>query len=109
MGIVPQKKYFKISEVSSLTGLETHVLRFWEGEFSAIRPKRTESGQRMYRRKDIDVIFEIKRLLHNERYTIEGAKKMICARGKESEGPQGATRDVLKEIMAELRVIRALV
>ncbi|BCS97976.1 transcription regulator protein [Desulfoluna limicola] len=109
MSIVPRKKYFKISEVSSLTGLESHVLRFWEGEFSAIRPKRTDSGQRMYRRKDIDVILEIKRLLHDERYTIEGAKKMIGARGKEVEGPQISTRDVLKGIVDELRQIRAMV
>ncbi len=109
MGVVPRKKYFKISEVSSLTGLESHVLRFWEGEFSAIRPKRTESGQRMYRRKDIDVIFEIKRLLHDERYTIEGAKKMIGGKGKEKEEPQMSTRDVLKGIVDELRQIRAMV
>ncbi|VVS92807.1 MerR family transcriptional regulator [Desulfoluna spongiiphila] len=109
MGIVPQKKYFKISEVSSLTGLESHVLRFWEGEFSAIRPKRAESGQRMYRRKDIDVILEIKRLLHDERYTIEGAKKMIGARGKEKDASPAGTRDFLKEIVDELRLIRAMV
>lgn len=109
MGIVPQKRYFKISEVSNLTGLETHVLRFWEGEFSSIRPKRTESGQRMYRRKDVDVILEIKRLLHDERYTIEGAKKMVGARGREREEPQRSRRDLLKDIVDELRLIRAMV
>ena len=109
MGIVPRKKYFKISEVSSLTGLESHVLRFWEGEFSSIRPKRTESGQRMYRRKDVDVILEIKRLLHDERYTIEGAKKMMGAKGRESEGTQISRSDLLKGIVDELRQLRALV
>lgn len=109
MSVIPQKKYYKISEVSRLTGLESHVLRFWEGEFSAIRPKRTESGQRMYRRKDIDVILEIKRLLHDERYTIEGAKKMIGARGKEKEHSVGGTHELLKAVVEELRSIRAMV
>lgn len=112
MSVVPQKRYYKISEVSSLTGLESHVLRFWEGEFPAIRPKRTESGQRMYRQKDIDVIFEIKRLLHDERYTIEGAKKMLGGRGGAKEkAPVKATLGVkeIEGILDELREIRAMV
>lgn len=109
MALVLQKKYFKISEVSALTGLESHVLRFWEGEFTSIRPRRTESGQRMYRRRDIDAILEIKRLLHDERYTIEGAKKMMAPRGRESEETQGVGPDLLKEIVEELRLIRGMV
>ena len=108
MGLVPRKKYFKISEVSNLTGLESHVLRFWEGEFSSVRPKRTESGQRMYRRRDVEAILEIKRLLHDERYTIEGAKKMMGASGKEREEPQIRHRDLLKDIVDELRQIRGM-
>lgn len=109
MALVLQKKYFKISEVSALTGLESHVLRFWEGEFTSIRPRRTESGQRMYRRRDIDAILEIKRLLHDERYTIEGAKKMMAPRGRGSEETQGVGPDLLKEIVEELRLIRGMV
>ncbi len=109
MDSVPQKRYFKISEVSVLTGLEPYVLRFWEGEFSAIRPKRADSGQRMYRQCDIDVIFEIKRLLHHERYTIEGAKKMVSARGRELEPPRGGTSEVLKGIVDELSQIREMI
>ena len=108
MPVVPHKKYFKISEVSSLTDLESHVLRFWEGEFSAIRPKRAESGQRMYRRRDIEVILEIKRLLHDERYTIEGAKKMMGVKVKGKDEP-GGTSDLLKDIIEELRQIRKMV
>ncbi|MCG8471916.1 MAG: MerR family transcriptional regulator [Desulfobacterales bacterium] len=113
MSVVPQKRYYKISEVSALTGLESHVLRFWEGEFPVIRPKRTESGQRMYRRRDIDAIFEIKRLLHDERYTIEGAKKMLGSRAcglrdkEESRSLLGSKE--IEEILEELREIRAMV
>lgn len=106
---ISRKKYFKISEVSRLTGLEPYVLRFWEGEFSAIRPKRADSGQRMYRQRDIDVILEIKRLLHDERYTIEGAKKMVSARGKAQEDPHEVTSDLLKDIVDELRQIREMI
>lgn len=109
MALVLQKKYFKISEVSALTGLESHVLRFWEGEFTSIRPRRTESGQRLYRRRDIDAILEIKRLLHDERYTIEGAKKMMAPRGRGAEETQGVGPDLLKEIVEELRLIRGMV
>ena len=112
MSVVPQKRYYKISEVSALTGLESHVLRFWEGEFPAIRPKRTDSGQRMYRQKDIDAIFEIKRLLHDERYTIKGAKKMLGARsaGKEISFKGAPLRaKEIEGILDELREIRAMV
>jgi len=72
---IPHKQYFKIGEVSSLTQLETYVLRYWETEFKSIRPVRMGSNQRMYRRKDVDTILEIKKLLYEEGFTIAGAKK----------------------------------
>lgn len=74
---IPDKLYFRISEVSKLTGLEPYVLRYWETEFKFIKPVRTKSRHRLYRRRDLNVIFEIKRLLYAEQYTIAGAKKKL--------------------------------
>ena len=74
---IPDKLYFKIGEVSSLTGLEPYVLRYWETEFKSIRPVRRGSNQRLYRRRDVEIILEIKHLLYDEGFTIAGAKKKI--------------------------------
>lgn len=84
---IPEKLYFKIGEVCSLTGIKQHVLRYWEKEFSSIRPFRGPSKQRLYRRKDVETVFAIKKLLHEERYTIAGAKKHL-AKGKKAEKEQ---------------------
>lgn len=77
--VIPDKMYFKIGEVSEITGLESHVLRFWESEFKNIKPRRTSTGQRMYRKSDIQLILYIKHLLHNEKFTIQGARKYLEA------------------------------
>ncbi|MBT8328638.1 MAG: MerR family transcriptional regulator [Desulfofustis sp.] len=74
---LPDKLYFKIGEVSKLAKVAPHVLRYWESEFSTIKPKRAGSKQRLYRRKDVELILTIKNLLHNQGYTIAGAKKLI--------------------------------
>lgn len=74
---MPDKLYFKIGEVASLLGVKPYVLRYWESEFSAIKPTKTRSKHRMYRQRDIEVLREIKRLLYDERLTIEGAKKRL--------------------------------
>lgn len=74
---LPDKLYFKIGEVSKLADVAPHVLRYWESEFSAIKPKRAGSKQRLYRRKDVELILAIKNLLHHQGYTIAGAKKLI--------------------------------
>lgn len=70
------KKYYRIGEVSQITGVEPHVLRYWESEFSEIKPHRV-SNQRLYRKEDIDTILTIKNLLHNQGLTIAGAKKHL--------------------------------
>jgi DNA-binding transcriptional MerR regulator len=72
---IPNKLYFRIGEVSRLIGVEPHVLRYWETEFAALKPKKGGTGQRLYRRKDVEAALEIKRLLYERRYTIEGARK----------------------------------
>ncbi len=101
----PDKLYYRIGEVSEITGLESHVLRFWETEFRGISPKRTPSGQRLYRKKDVELILTIRDLLHRDRFTIQGAKKHLA------EGGQGrkTRRDpLLAEIRKELESIRDL-
>lgn len=74
---IPDKLYFKIGEVGKLADVPPHVLRYWESEFSAIRPKRANSKQRLYRRADVELILKLKVLLHERRYTIAGARKFL--------------------------------
>ncbi len=103
---IPEKLYFKIGEVSSITGLPSYVLRFWETEFSRINPKRTASGQRLYRRTDIELILKIKNLLYNNRFTIEGAKQYLKAEFGDKK--EKTTNPTLEEIRSELASIRDL-
>ena len=102
---LPDKIYFKIGEASRIAGVEPHVLRFWETEFKRIKPKRTESGQRMYRRQDVELILIIKHLLYVKKFTIEGAKKAL--RNKPSK-TSAETNETLQEIREELVRIRDL-
>jgi DNA-binding transcriptional MerR regulator len=74
---LPDKLYFKIGEVAKIVGVKPYVLRYWETEFPLIRPGKTRSRHRLYRRRDVEALLEIRRLLHNERYTIEGAKRRL--------------------------------
>jgi len=74
---LPDKLYFKIGEVAKLVGVKPYVLRYWETEFPNIRPGKTRSQHRLYRRRDVETLLEIRRLLHDERYTIEGAKRRL--------------------------------
>ena len=80
-----EKKYYKISEVSHITGVEPHVLRYWEKEFHQIRPRRIR-GQRLYTKRHVDVIKEIKRLLYEEGFTIPGARKRLEEGQRDSPG-----------------------
>ena len=72
-----EKLYYSITEVGEITGLKPHILRYWETEFPFLRPKRNRAGNRAYRKKDIEMILVIRRLLYDEGYTIEGAKLKI--------------------------------
>ena len=74
---IPDKLYFRIGEVSRLAGVKAYVLRYWETEFPGIGPKKSGSNHRLYRRKDVELILEIKQLLYEKRYTIEGARKQL--------------------------------
>lgn len=83
---LPDRLYFKIGEVAKIVGVKPYVLRYWETEFSMIRPGKTRSRHRLYRRRDVETLLEIKRLLHTERYTIEGAKRHLKTGGKALPG-----------------------
>jgi len=114
---IPDKVYFRIGEVSHLVGVDTHVLRYWESEFSLIKPFRGPSKQRLYRRQDVENLLWIKRLLHDEGYTISGARKhlkhleqdqLAGAETKVSRSPQTADGTILVRVKQELREILAL-
>jgi DNA-binding transcriptional MerR regulator len=79
---IPDKMYFRVGEVSRLVGVEPYVLRFWETQFPALSPKKSGRGHRLYRRKDVELFLQIKHLLYEKRFTIEGARKALRSRAK---------------------------
>jgi len=79
---IPDKLFFKIGEVAETTGVENYVLRFWENEFEILKPEKNRAGQRLYQKKDIELILQIKDLLYGEKYTLAGAKKKLMGRNK---------------------------
>ncbi len=81
--VIPRKLFYKIGEVCELTDTQPYVLRFWESEFPQLAPKKSRTGQRLYRRRDIDLVLEIKKLLYQEGYTIAGARKKLGMAGGE--------------------------
>ncbi|WAC08863.1 MAG: MerR family transcriptional regulator [Thermodesulfobacteriota bacterium] len=113
-GKIPDKLYFRISEVSKLTSLEPYVLRYWESEFKVIKPIRTKSRHRLYRRKDLEILFEIKKLLYEEQYTIAGAKKRLEEIAREEKKDLEAIPDendykkILHATLKELKALRKL-
>ena len=104
----PEKRYFRIGEVTETTGVPAYVLRFWETEFTKIKPKRTSSGQRMYRKSDVELVFKIKRLLHEKKYTIQGAKQFLLSESAECRRRGKTPATVMEEIRSELIAIRQL-
>ena len=75
--LIPDKLFYKIGEVSRIVGVEPYVLRYWETEFPFLRPRKNKSGQRVYIKKDVEFLLHVKKLLYNERYTIEGVRKRL--------------------------------
>ncbi len=111
---IPNKLYFRIGEVSRLTGVKPYVLRFWEGQFPGLGPKKSGKGQRLFRRKDVELVLQIKHLLYDKRYTIEGARKSLEVRNKSGTKPAAPVSQGelfpqsipgLEKIRAELRAI----
>jgi DNA-binding transcriptional MerR regulator len=109
---IPDKLYFRIGEVSEILGVEPYVLRYWETEFPQLSPKKSGTGHRLYRRKDVELLLLIKRLLYEKRFTIEGARQNLQGMGrgaKEIRAKQGQQllfpEDPLPEIRRELAQI----
>ena len=120
---IPNKLFFKIGEVCEITDTQPYVLRYWESEFPALAPAKNSSGQRIYRRRDIETVLRIKQLLYEEGFTIAGAKKRLeaelagrtptpnsmAAAAAESEGAvEDPTRKALEEVRTQLREILTL-
>jgi DNA-binding transcriptional MerR regulator len=116
---IPDKLYFRIGEVARLCTVEPYVLRFWESEFSQLRPNKSGTGQRLYRKRDVEMALRIKRLLYEEGYTIAGARQFLQAetrsnRASQSELPleqrqtQERTAARLQKVRKELREILGL-
>ena len=99
MQVPDDKRYFRIGEVSRLIGVEPYVLRYWESEFPQIRPRRADSNQRTYQKKDLEIIFEIKRLLYDEKLTIEGVKRKFK---KRAQGDEPVDKEVVRKVKKEL-------
>lgn len=90
----PERLFYRIKEVCAITGLKPHVLRYWEQEFKDLRPIKSPKGHRLYRKRDLETILMIKKLLYEDRFTIDGAKKFLAKKG-----------DILEEIRKELEEI----
>jgi len=93
---IPDRMFYRIKEVCSITGLKPHVLRYWEQEFKDIKPVKSSRGQRLYKKKDLDVILTIKRLLYEQRYTIDGAKKHLMNKKNLLEEIKGQLTEVVE-------------
>jgi DNA-binding transcriptional MerR regulator len=113
--MIPDKLYFKIGEVSQITGVKPYVLRYWESEFKLVSPAKSKSKQRLYKRRDIENILRIKKLLYEDRFTIAGAKKTLktdplrlAAAQMELGLTAEASHIALGRIREELRAIRDL-
>jgi DNA-binding transcriptional MerR regulator len=97
------KLYYSISEVAQATGIKPYVLRFWEKEFSLLKPKKNRAGNRSYQQKDIDLISQIKHLLYEEGYTIEGAKSKLKSLKRNDKGPLVTEKMQLQSLLVEIR------
>lgn len=118
---IPDKLYFKIGEVSSIVGVKPYVLRYWETEFDLLKPGKAPSKHRLYKRKDVEILLQIKELLYSEGYTIDGARKKLKQRGKDGDGgpdekaqlplplPNKAYKEVLTQIKEDLASLQKLI
>jgi DNA-binding transcriptional MerR regulator len=108
---IPDRLYFKIGDVADLIGVKPYVLRYWEAEFPMISPQKSPSGQRVYRRSDVETVIMIKHLLYEERYSIEGARKRIRELRKEGELKEfkGETVEVATTLPSESAFSEAII
>jgi len=106
---IPDKSYFRIGEVGKLLGVEPYVIRFWESEFKTVRPIRSKTDQRLYRRKDVEELLIIKTLLYDDMFTIAGAKKRLAGLKKGRADVQDNETSILRTIKRELKAIKEII
>lgn len=111
--VIPDKLYFRIGEAARLCGVEAYVLRFWEKEFPQLHPTKGGTGQRLYRRRDVELALRIKQLVHREGYTIAGARQQLAQEIKENRRkpqpeliPISSGKSIAKPAQVELRLQR---
>jgi DNA-binding transcriptional MerR regulator len=110
MGVtIPDKLYFRIGEVGKILGVEPYVIRFWESEFKTVKPIRTKSDQRLYRRRDVEELLMIKTLLYEDMYTIAGAKKKLARQKKGDAAGKDHHDKMLIDIKRELQKIKKII
>jgi DNA-binding transcriptional MerR regulator len=105
--VIPEKIYFKIGEVCELVGVQAHVLRYWETEFPMLSPQKNKSGQRSYRRRDVEMALRIKMLLYNEMFTIAGAKKKLQSELRSNNKPKFAPETTVPPAEKKVRNVEA--
>lgn len=112
---LPDKLFYKIGEVAEVVGVRTSVLRFWESEFTFLKPTKSSTGQRLYSKNEVELVLQVKDLLYNEKFTIEGVKKRISSKGKllkpEDRADCVSAKDcgeVLKAVRNDLITLRKL-
>jgi len=109
---IAKKIYYSIGEVCDLTGLKPHVLRYWETQFDVLNPTKNRAGNRVYRSRDVEVVMLVKKLLYDEKYTIEGANQKLIDMRREgelrNEGHEVVAPDFLSGIKQELEELRQL-
>ena len=99
---IPDKLYFRIGEVADMVGVDTHVLRYWESEFE-MKPHRSNSGQRLYRKVELTQFMRIKHLVHDEGYTVAGAKKAMASN---SQPASGISAEQIQMVLTRLETLR---
>jgi DNA-binding transcriptional MerR regulator len=106
---IPDKQYFRIGEVAKIAGVETYVLRFWETEFTSLRPSKTRSNRRQYSRKDVEHVLRIRDLLYEEGFTIAGARRQLRKAGGEPSEVPARTRQMIEQLRNEVQELLQLV
>jgi DNA-binding transcriptional MerR regulator len=104
--VIPERLYFRIGEVARMCRLPAYVLRFWETEFSQLRPVKSNTGQRMYRRKDVENVLRIQKLLYEEGFTIAGARQQLRSESKSVKEKQQALPFATRPATLDLKPLR---
>jgi DNA-binding transcriptional MerR regulator len=108
--LIPEKAYFRIGEVSRILNVEPYVVRYWETEFKTVKPVRTRTSQRLYRKKDVQELLTIRNLLYSQRFTIDGAKKQLTKMRVDNEPEvKNDDKEKLIKIKYELQQLRNMI